>query len=134
MKRPVWSKLLRGWWGHLPGDARVRRVTAGRAAAVEALESRALLASTSLGPKVTPAWFAAGPAALASVQTDTTQVPAAPLARGVGTDWIVQLSSTTGRLSDVASTAPLFAQAPFASQVVRGLGGVGMVQEPLAFT
>jgi Ca2+-binding RTX toxin-like protein len=40
----------------------------------------------------------------------------------------VQLSTSTGSLPDVAATAPLFAQAPFASQVVRGLGGVGTLQ------
>ncbi|MFN7768903.1 MAG: S8 family serine peptidase [Planctomycetaceae bacterium] len=128
MKRLAWSKLLRGWWGHLRGDLQVRRVTHRRGTSVEALESRALLASTGLAPKVTPAWFAAGPASLASQPLDTTLMPATPTTRRLGTDWIVQLSTKTSGVADVSATAPLFAQAPFASQVVRGLGGVGTVQ------
>ena len=125
MKRLAWSKLLRGWWGHLQGDARIRRVTCRRGTSIEALESRALLASTGLAPKVTPAWFADASGATASLAPQTTPVAATPIARGLGTDWIVQLSGDVGNMSSVASATPLFAQAPFRAQVVRGLGEIG---------
>ncbi len=128
MTRPVWSKLLRGWCGVGRGVARTRRVINGWGTAGEVLESRALLASAGLGPKVSPAWFAAGPAAASSPTLDTTEVHGTSPERGLGTDWIVQLTSTSGDVSSVVATAPLFAQAPFASQVVRGLGGVGTLQ------
>ena len=129
MKRPVWSRLLRGWWGVGRGDARSRRAINWWGPAGEVLESRALLASAGPGPRVTPAWFAAGPALTADATLNTTQTAGTTTEKGLGTDWIVQLSSgSVDFLSDVAATAPLFAQAPFTSQVVRGLGGVGTLQ------
>ena len=135
MKRSSWNRMVRGWWQRLRTKSARRRVPVAIRPLAEVLETRTLLASSGLAPRVTPDWFGTvtmaspgGPVASPTAPGTPSGPVSAAVGEGPSTSWIIQLSPSVASLATPAAALPMLSQAPFASQVVRGLGGVGTVQ------